>query len=63
MLNKELGATKSWNGQYTVPCDSVPDLPELSFKFGGKDYMLKGEDYILNAGGCVFHCSLAPARA
>lgn len=54
MLNKEIGATKSWNGQYTVDCNTIPSLPELSFKFGGKKYALKGEDYVLNAGGtCI----------
>jgi len=54
MLNKEIGATKSWNGQYTVDCNTIPSLPELSFKFGGKNYPLKGSDYVLNAGGtCI----------
>jgi len=54
MLNKEIGATKSWNGQYTVDCNTIGSLPELSFFFGGKEYALKGEDYVLNAGGtCI----------
>jgi len=48
MLNAEIGATKGWNGQYTVPCEDVPDLPELSFYFNGKAYPLKGTDYVLN---------------
>ncbi|KAK4687075.1 saccharopepsin, partial [Tremellales sp. Uapishka_1] len=54
MLNKEIGATKSWNGQYTVDCNTIAGLPSLSFTFGGKPYSLKGEDYVLNAGGtCI----------
>jgi saccharopepsin len=54
MLNSEIGATKSWNGQYTLPCETVPTLPVLSFYFNGKAYPLKGTDYILNLGGtCV----------
>lgn len=54
MLNKEIGATKSWNGQYTVDCNTISKLPELSFFFGGKEYALSGEDYVLNAGGtCI----------
>ncbi|RXK41414.1 saccharopepsin [Tremella mesenterica] len=54
MLNKEIGATKSWNGQYTVDCNTVPSLPELSLTMGGIDWVLKGEDYVLNAGGtCI----------
>ncbi|KAF8313125.1 Asp-domain-containing protein [Clavulina sp. PMI_390] len=48
MLNAEIGATKSWNGQYTVPCEKVPSLPTLTFYFGGEPYPLAGTDYILN---------------
>jgi len=48
MLNAEIGATKSWNGQYTLPCDKVPSLPELSFFFNKQRYPLRGSDYILN---------------
>jgi len=54
MLNAQIGATKSWNGQYTVPCDKVPSLPDLSFYFDGKAYPIKGTDYILNVQGtCI----------
>ena len=51
MLNTQIGAKKSWNGQYTVECDKVPDLPELTFTFNGKAYPLKGTDYILDIQG------------
>jgi len=54
MINTQIGATKSWNGQYTVPCEKVPGLPELSFSFNGKYYPLRGSDYILNVQGtCI----------
>ncbi|OWZ59865.1 saccharopepsin [Cryptococcus neoformans c45] len=54
LLNKEIGAEKSWNGQYTVDCNTVSSLPKLAFTFGGKDYTLSADDYILNAGGtCI----------
>lgn len=43
-----IGAEKSWNGQYTVPCEKVPSLPTLTLFFGGKPYPLRGSDYILN---------------
>jgi saccharopepsin len=53
-LTRRIGAKKSWNGQYTVDCDSISSLPELAFVFNGKKYKLKGEDYVLNAGGtCI----------
>jgi saccharopepsin len=54
MLHKEIGATKSWNGQYQIDCAKIPDLPDFTLHFGGKPYTLKGSDYILNAGGtCI----------
>ncbi|RXW24658.1 hypothetical protein EST38_g1144 [Candolleomyces aberdarensis] len=54
MLNTQIGAKKSWNGQYQIDCAKVPSLPELSFHFGGKPYPLKGSDYILNVQGtCI----------
>jgi len=54
MLNAQIGAKKSWNGQYQVDCAKVPSLPELSFYFGGKAHPLKGTDYILEIQGtCI----------
>jgi len=54
MLNAQIGAKKSWNGQYQVDCAKVPGLPELSFYFGGKPYSLKGTDYVLEVQGtCI----------
>ncbi|KZV75167.1 Asp-domain-containing protein [Peniophora sp. CONT] len=51
MLNTQIGAKKSWNGQYTVECEKVPSLPDLTFYFGGEPYPLKGSDYILEVQG------------
>ncbi|SCZ88529.1 BZ3500_MvSof-1268-A1-R1_Chr10-2g02990 [Microbotryum saponariae] len=54
IINKEIGATKSWSGQYTVDCATIPHLPSMSLKFGGKDYELSAEDYILQVSGtCI----------
>ena len=54
MLNTQIGAKKSWTGQYTVDCSKVPDLPEFTFNFGGNKYPLKGTDYILEVQGtCI----------
>jgi saccharopepsin len=54
MLNTQIGAKKSWNGQYTVDCNKVPALPDLTFHFDGKPYPLSGSDYILNVQGtCI----------
>ncbi|KAF9898450.1 Vacuolar protease A [Lobosporangium transversale] len=54
MINKQIGATKNYAGQYVVDCNLVPSLPDFSFFFGKKEYKLSGSDYVLNAGGsCV----------
>ncbi|GAA5901511.1 hypothetical protein JCM5296_006800 [Sporobolomyces johnsonii] len=51
IINRDIGAKKSWNGQYTVECDTVKSLPPLSLFFGGREYQLDAEDYILNIQG------------
>ncbi len=54
MLNAQIGAKKSWNGQYQVDCAKVPQLPDLSFYFNGRGYPLKGSDYVLDVQGtCI----------
>ena len=54
MLNTQIGATRSWNGQYVVDCSKVPRLPDISFYFGGQPFPLKGSDYILDLqGSCI----------
>lgn len=51
ILNKEIGATQNWMGQHIVDCDTVPNLPKLTFYLNGKPYTLEGEDYILQVQG------------
>ena len=54
IISLRIGAKKSWNGQYTVDCSKVPDLPDFSLWFNGKAYPLKGSDYILEVQGtCI----------
>ncbi|THH06796.1 hypothetical protein EW145_g3844 [Phellinidium pouzarii] len=54
MINAQIGATKSWNGQYTVDCSKVPELPDFTLWFNGNAYPLKGSDYILEVQGtCI----------
>ena len=54
MLNTQIGAKKSWNGQYQLDCSIVPDLPTLTFYFGDKAYPLEGSDYVLEVQGtCI----------
>ena len=55
ILNKEIGATKSWNGQYTIECEKIKSLPPLTFSIAGAgDFTIGPEDYILNVqGSCL----------
>ena len=54
MINAQIGAQRGWNGQYTVDCAKVPDLPDLTLYFDSKPYVLKGTDYILDVQGtCI----------
>lgn len=54
LLNKEIGAKKGYNGQYTVDCSKRGKLPDVSFKLSGKDFAISSEDYILEvSGSCI----------
>lgn len=54
LLNKEIGATKSWNGAYTIDCAKVPTLPDITFHFSGHNFSLPASDYILETQGtCI----------
>jgi saccharopepsin len=51
LINKEIGAKKGFNGQYTIDCSEVPRLPKLTFTFNGNKFELDGSDYILQVQG------------
>ncbi|KAI1456031.1 Asp-domain-containing protein [Annulohypoxylon moriforme] len=54
LLNKEIGAKKSFNGQYTVDCSVRDSLPDISFKLAGYDFAISPYDYILEVqGSCI----------
>merc|ERR1711964_590339 len=54
LLNKELGAKKGFNGQYTVECDKRDSLPDISFTLSGYNFSITAYDYILEVqGSCI----------
>ncbi|KAH7146363.1 aspartic peptidase domain-containing protein [Dactylonectria macrodidyma] len=54
LLNKEMGAKKGYNGQYTVDCDKRETLPDIVFTLAGSNYSLPATDYILEvSGSCI----------
>lgn len=54
LLNKEMGAKKGYNGQYTVDCAKRETLPDITFTLAGSNYSLPATDYILEvSGSCI----------
>ncbi|KAI9822156.1 MAG: Vacuolar protease A [Thelocarpon impressellum] len=54
LLNKEIGAKKGFNGQYTVECDKRDSLPDLTFTLTGHNFTIGPYDYVLEVqGSCI----------
>lgn len=54
LLNKEMGAKKGYNGQYTVECDKRDTLPDVTFTLSGHKFSITAYDYILEVqGSCI----------
>jgi len=54
LLNKEMGAKKGYNGQYTIECEKRDSLPDLTFTLTGHNFTISPYDYILEIqGSCI----------
>ncbi|KAH6721216.1 aspartic peptidase domain-containing protein [Leptodontidium sp. 2 PMI_412] len=54
LLNKEMGAKKGYNGQYSVECEKRDSLPDMSFTLSGHNFTITPYDYILEVqGSCI----------
>ncbi|QPG73172.1 aspartic proteinase precursor [Brettanomyces nanus] len=51
VLNSEIGAEKSWSGQYTVDCAKRDSLPDLTLNFDGYNFTLSPYEYTLEVSG------------
>lgn len=54
IINAQIGAEKSWTGQYTIDCETRDALPDMTFTFDGYDFTITPYDYVLDLGGsCI----------
>lgn len=54
-IAEHIGAKPSLTGQFTVDCDSVDSIPEISWTIDGTAYSVPGKDLVLqSAGMCIF---------
>ncbi|ODV85493.1 hypothetical protein CANARDRAFT_28281 [[Candida] arabinofermentans NRRL YB-2248] len=54
ILNTEIGAKKSWSGQYSIECDTRDSLPDLTLNFDGYNFTISPYDYTLEvSGSCI----------
>lgn len=54
LLNREIGAKKGFNGQYSVDCKTVSSLPDLTFTLTGHNFTIGPHDYVLEVqGSCI----------
>ena len=53
-IHSILGARKTFGGAWTIPCSSLPSLPDFVLKFGGVEFALKPEQYVIQTAGiCI----------
>jgi saccharopepsin len=54
LLNKEIGAKKGYNGQYTLDCATRSSLPDITFTLAGYPFTISAFDYVLEvSGSCI----------
>lgn len=54
LRNREIGAKKSFSGQYTIECDKKSSLPDMSFTLSGYNFTIGPDEYILEVqGSCI----------
>lgn len=57
-IAKKVGATLFLNGEYTIPCGSLPTLPTLYIVLNGITYPLTPDQYVLNVENLGVECLL-----
>jgi len=51
----EIGAKPTITGQYTIDCEKVEGIPDITWTIAGKEYVIPGKDLVIGSGGiCIF---------
>jgi len=54
-IAEEIGATRSLTGQYTINCDDIQNIPDITFTIDGNDYILPGVSLVVKSSSmCLF---------
>ncbi|KAI4109178.1 MAG: hypothetical protein L6R37_000609 [Teloschistes peruensis] len=54
LLNREIGAKKGFNGQYSIDCSARDSLKDVTFTLTGHNFTISPYDYILEVqGSCI----------
>ena len=59
LLNKRIGAKRTFTGQYLVNCTLIDTLPDLTMVFNGKKFTLTayGKFYFFSLHPFLSHCN------
>lgn len=54
-INEAIGAEEFFFGRFRIPCDHIEKSPFIKFSLGGKNFTLKGADYVqqMSYGGVM----------
>lgn len=54
-IGKAVGAIRTLTGQFTIDCDKVSSIPDITFTIDGKDYTVAGSKLVIQSTGmCLF---------
>lgn len=51
LINKQIGAKKSFGGAYSVDCSKRTSAPDMTFNLSGYNFTISAADYIIESGG------------
>lgn len=54
-IANKIGASPTITGQYTVDCEKLDSIPDITWTINGKEYTVAGKDLTIQSGGmCIF---------